>query len=58
MDLDNFEKLKSKLTHLEADEVLLYMGRMIRDAVSTQTYCEKVVARLIGGDEFVYHSWQ
>ncbi|KAH9365588.1 hypothetical protein HPB48_000401 [Haemaphysalis longicornis] len=54
MDLDNFKKLNSKLTHLDADEVLLCVGRMIRDAVSTETYCGKVVAGHIGGDEFMF----
>ncbi|KAH9384274.1 hypothetical protein HPB48_026267 [Haemaphysalis longicornis] len=54
MDLDNFKNLNSKLTHLEADVILLCVARMIREVVSTQTYREKVVAGHIGGDKFMF----
>ncbi|KAH9384273.1 hypothetical protein HPB48_026266 [Haemaphysalis longicornis] len=54
MDLDNFKKLNSKLTHLEADVILRCVGKMIREVVSSETYCEKVVPGHIGGDEFMF----
>lgn len=54
MDLDNFKKLNSKLTHLEADDVLVCVERRITDVASTETYCEKVVSGHDGGDEFMF----
>lgn len=54
MDLDNFKSLNSELTHLEADKVLLCIGRMINEVVSNYTNPERVVAGHIGGDEFMF----